>query len=60
VLKGSSSVANIAVVSVSTESIRHVLPAPRGCRQVLVSADGRQLYDVVGTASYGNIQVFAP
>jgi DNA-binding beta-propeller fold protein YncE len=60
VLKGSSTVANIAVVSVATESIRHVLPAPSGCRQVLVSANGRQLYEVVGTARYGNIQIFAP
>jgi DNA-binding beta-propeller fold protein YncE len=60
VLKGSSTVANIAVVSVGTERIRHVLPAPSDCRQVLVSANGHELYEVVGTASYGNIQIFAP
>ena len=35
-----------------------MLPAPRHCVRVLVSADGSQLYQLVGTSSYGNIQVF--
>jgi DNA-binding beta-propeller fold protein YncE len=59
VLKGTSKVSNIAVVNVSTESVRRVLPTPSDCRQLLVSATGNQLYEVVGTSGYGNIQVFA-
>jgi DNA-binding beta-propeller fold protein YncE len=59
VLKGSGSVSNIAVVDTATQSVHRVLPAPSNCREVLVSASGNQLYEVVGTARYGNIQVFA-
>jgi DNA-binding beta-propeller fold protein YncE len=59
VLKGTEQLANIAVVNVSTESVRRVLPAPSYCRGLLVSASGSQLYEVVGTAGYGNIQVLA-
>ena len=59
VLKGTDAVANIAVVDVATESVRRVLPAPSHCVEVLVSASGSQLFEVVGTAGYGNIQVFA-
>jgi hypothetical protein len=59
VLKGTAHIANVAVVAVSTESVHRVLPAPSHSRQVLVSANGRQLYEVVGAARYGNIQVFA-
>ena len=59
VLKGTAAVSNIAVVDIATESVRHVLPAPSHCLEVLVSASGSQLYEVVGTAGYGNIQVFS-
>jgi DNA-binding beta-propeller fold protein YncE len=59
VLKGTPQVSNIAVVNVSTERVRHVLPAPSYCRGLFVSASGSQLYEVVGTPGYGNIQVFA-
>jgi len=59
VLKGTDEVANIAVVNVATESIRRVWPAPSHCRGLLVSASGSQLYEVVGTPGYGNIQVLA-
>jgi DNA-binding beta-propeller fold protein YncE len=59
VLKDTAAAANVAAVDVATESVRRVLPAPGDCREVLVSASGNQLYDVVGTAGYGNIQVFA-
>ena len=59
VLKGTDEVANIAVVDVATESVRRVLPAPSHCLEVLVSASGSQLYEVVGTAGYGNIQVYS-
>jgi DNA-binding beta-propeller fold protein YncE len=59
VLKGTAAVANIAEVNVATESVRSVLPAPSYCRGLLVSASGSQLYEVVGTSGYGNIQVLA-
>jgi DNA-binding beta-propeller fold protein YncE len=59
VLKGTAQVSNIAVVSISTESVRRVLPTPRHCVELLVSATGDQLYEVVGTPGYGNIQVVA-
>ena len=59
VLKGTPAVANIAVVDVDTQSVRRVLPAPSHCVQVLVSASGKQLYEVAGTGHYGNIQIFA-
>jgi DNA-binding beta-propeller fold protein YncE len=58
VLKDAGQVANVAEVKVATESVQQVLPAPANCLQVLVSADGSQLYQLVGTSSYGNIQVF--
>jgi len=57
VLKNDRASTNVAVVDLATESVRKVLPAPSNCLQVLVSASGNQLYQVVGTASYGNIQV---
>lgn len=59
VLKGTQAVSNVAVVDTATQSVRQVLPSPRDCRQVLVSASGKKLYEVVGTDSYGNIQIFA-
>jgi len=58
VLKGTSTVSNIAVVDVATESIARVLPAPSNCVELLVSPSGQQLYEVVGSPDYGNIQVF--
>lgn len=59
VLKTNGASANIADVNVATESVRKVLPAPSHCVQVLVTTGGGQLYEVVGTATYGNIQVYA-
>jgi len=58
VLKGIPAVSNVAVVDVGTESVTHVLPAPSHCLELLLSARGNHLYDVVGTPDYGNIQVF--
>ena len=58
VLKGTGQVFNVAVVDVRTESVRRVVPAPSHCRELVVSATGSQLYEVVGTSGYGNIQVF--
>ena len=48
----------MAEVSVATESVRRLLPAAANSRQVLVSADGSELYQLVSTSLYGNIQVF--
>jgi DNA-binding beta-propeller fold protein YncE len=59
VLKNAAGMSNIAEVDTGTEAVGKVLPAPAGCVQVLVSSSGGQLYDVVGTARYGNVQVFA-
>jgi DNA-binding beta-propeller fold protein YncE len=58
VLKDTGTSPNVAVVDVATESVRRALPAPADCLQVLVSPSGNQLYDVVGTRAYGNVQVF--
>lgn len=58
VLKDAGPGTNVAEVNVATESVGRVLPAPLNCLQVLVSADGSEIYQVVGTAAYGNIQVF--
>jgi DNA-binding beta-propeller fold protein YncE len=57
-LKDADTGPNIAVVNMTTESVLRAQAAPTGARQVLVSGDGHQLYDVVGTPAYGNIQVF--
>ena len=59
VLKGPMTAPNVAVVDVATQSVSRVLPAPANCLQILVSANGGELYQMVGTPGYGNIQVFA-
>lgn len=59
VLKYAGRNANVATVDLATQSVQRVLAAPAGCLQVLVSADGSQLYQLVGSGKYGNIQVFA-
>ena len=59
VLKSDGATFNIADVNAHTEAVRKVLPAPSQCVQVLVSSSGGQLYEAVGTATYGNIQVYA-
>jgi DNA-binding beta-propeller fold protein YncE len=59
VLKGPVRASNIAVVDVATQSVREVLPAPANSVQILVSPNGSELYQMVGTPEYGNIQVFA-
>jgi len=58
VLRNAGQDATVAKVKVATESVQQVLPAPSNSLQVLVSADGGELYQLVGTSSYGNIQVF--
>ena len=58
VLKGQDPNRNIAVVKLSTESVKKVLPAAASSVAVVLSPDGTQLYDVVGNASVGNIQIY--
>ncbi len=55
-LKGRGTVRNVAVVSVATESVKKVLPAPADSLQILISPDGRSLYVVVGDSAMGNVQ----
>jgi DNA-binding beta-propeller fold protein YncE len=59
VLKELGGIDNIAVVDAATEAVKEVLPAPSNCVQLVVSPGGGQLYEVVGTPRYGNIQIFA-
>lgn len=59
VLKGPAATPNVAVVDVATQSVHRVMPAPANCLQILVSANGSELYQMVGAPGYGNIQVFA-
>lgn len=59
VLKGQGSVRNVAVVNISTESVKTVLPAPANTQNIVLSPNGRNLYDIVGAPGSGNIQTFA-
>jgi ABC-type uncharacterized transport system permease subunit len=59
VLKDAGGDANVAQVNLATESIQRVLPAAAHSLQLLMSADGQQVYQLVGTPRYGNIQISA-
>jgi DNA-binding beta-propeller fold protein YncE len=59
VLKELGGISNIAIVDTATEAVKEALPAPSNCIEVMVSPGGGQLYEVVGTPGYGNIQIFA-
>lgn len=59
VLKDTGDDANVAEVNLATEGVQRVVPAAAHSVQLLVSADGQQLYQLVGTPQYGNIQVSA-
>lgn len=58
-LKGSSSDNNIAVLNVSTQSVKTVMPAPANCVGIAPSLTSLQVYDFVGTPRYSNVQLFA-
>jgi hypothetical protein len=58
VLKGSAGVRNVAVIHLATDSVTSVLPAPAGCRQIVVTSGGRHLVDLVGTSRIGNLQIY--
>jgi DNA-binding beta-propeller fold protein YncE len=57
VLKGTLVSDNVAVINLATESTLYVLPAPSSCQSVVVSPQGN-LYDLVATPQFGNVQVF--
>jgi DNA-binding beta-propeller fold protein YncE len=59
VLKDTGDDANVAEVNLATDGVQRVVPAAAHSVQLLVSADGEQLYQLVGTPWYGNIQVSA-
>ena len=56
VLKGSGGSTNVAVVDVATESVKRALPAAANSVQIALSPSGAQIYDLVGTPAYGNLQ----
>lgn len=58
VLKQAGSGTNVGVVDLATERQTGALPAPAHCVGIVVSPAGGHLYDLVGTASMGNVQVF--
>ncbi|MHB1517716.1 MAG: YncE family protein [Acidimicrobiales bacterium] len=51
--------ADVGVVDLATESQTMALPAPAHSVDVQVSPDGRTLYLVVGTSTYGNVQLLS-
>jgi hypothetical protein len=57
VLEGTRAMANIAVISTTTEVQKEALPAASDSVGLGISLDGSQLYDPAGTATYGNIQI---
>lgn len=57
VLKGAGSL-NVATVDTSTEAVLRAIPAPTNTRDLAVTNDGSALVYFVGTAKYGNIQIF--
>jgi DNA-binding beta-propeller fold protein YncE len=58
VLKRAGSGTNVGVIRLATERQQRAIAAPADCIDIQLSANGRQLYDVVGTPTYGNVQVF--
>lgn len=59
VLKTAGQAQNVGVINVATQRQTKAIPAPANTVDIEVSIDGSQLYDMVGTQHYGNIQVFS-
>jgi DNA-binding beta-propeller fold protein YncE len=59
VLNSDGTVDDVGVIDANTERQTKALPAPTDAVGLQVSIDGQSLYDIVGTPSYGNVQVFA-
>ena len=58
VLKGGGGSCSVGVVDTSTQSQVSSMPAPTNCVDLQISNDSRFVYDLVGTSTLGNIQVF--
>jgi DNA-binding beta-propeller fold protein YncE len=58
VLNSDGSIDDVGVIDANTERQTKALPAPTNAVGLQVSIDGQSLYDIVGTPSYGNVQVF--
>jgi DNA-binding beta-propeller fold protein YncE len=58
VLRRAGSGTNVGVIQLATERQTRAIAAPENCVGIQLSADGRRIYDVVGTNRYGNVQVF--
>ncbi len=58
VLKGGGGSCSVGVVDTSTQSQVSSMPAPTNCVDLQISNDSRFVYDLVGTPTFGNIQVF--
>jgi DNA-binding beta-propeller fold protein YncE len=59
VLKQVGASDDIGIVNVATQRQTTAIPAPSDTVDIQVSLDGSQIYDMVGTQRYGNIQLFA-
>ncbi len=59
VLKTAGQAENVGVINVATQRQTGAIPAPANTVDIQVSLDGTQIYDMVGTQRYGNIQVFS-
>ncbi len=57
VLKGTGSIWNIAEISAGSTTISRVIPAAAHSVDLVASPDGSTLYDLVGSAGIGNIQL---
>jgi len=58
-LKGAVNARNVSVVSIATESIQGVLPAPANCIALAPSLNQLGIFDFVGTPTFSNIQFFS-
>ena len=58
VLKSAEGAMNVGIVELATERQVSVRAAPAGCVDIQLSPNGQSIYDVVGTGTYGNVQVF--
>ena len=58
VLKGQAGTRNVAEVSIGTQRVVKVLPAPADGNGISLSPDGNLLYASAGTANFGNVQAY--
>lgn len=58
VLKGNQASDNVGVINLTTQAQVDVLPAPADTVSLALNALGTQIYDVVGTQTFGNVQLY--